>query len=71
MDSCKLMADFTPVKPKRGFAAMDPATHRAHSRTGGRTVQERGVGHRFRENDAATKRAARDGGLARHAGKPK
>lgn len=55
-----------PIKRRRGFQLMDAATHKAASAKGGRTVQERGIGARFRENDKGTQDAARKGAEVRH-----
>ena len=48
---------------KRGFAAMDPETHKAIATRGGRACHEQGTGHEFTSEEARV--AGRKGG-SRH-----
>jgi uncharacterized protein len=54
----------TPVKKRRGFAAMDPAKVRAIAHEGGLAAHRKGTAHHF--TPEAARAAGRKGGLAPH-----
>ena len=51
-------------KSRRGFASMDPETHRAVSAQGGRSAHAKGVGRKFTHEQAVA--AGRKAGQAGH-----
>jgi uncharacterized protein len=60
-------APASPVKRKRGFAAMDPARVREIARRGGQAAHQAGTAHEFTPEEARV--AGRKGGQALYRGK--
>jgi general stress protein YciG len=63
-EETKAEGQASPVRKRRGFAAMDRAKVREISRKGGVAAHQKGTAHRFSSEEA--RRAGHKGGVAPH-----